>query len=309
MAVSSGRPVQAPIVDADRAGAARPRGGTSCSSSSLTWVVIIAALGLVICRDRQRRPGLHHRVGPVHPRRRRLTDLHLRRLDHPGHDPGRHRRPRAPVDEPVHQRRRLAVRLARPRHAAARPDLLRLLRPAPDGHRARPASRPASSPWRFNYGAYMTEIFRAGIQAVPTGQREAAQALGMPERLIMRRIVLPQAVRIVIPAIGNDFIVDDQGQLAGLRHRPPGAAVAGQHGRAQQPSASSRRCSSRPLVYWVLTIIFSYFQAAARAAHGQGATADGARRGRGLGAAASRSTSAATTCCAAWTWTSASTRR
>ena len=39
----------------------------------------------------------------------------------------------------------------------------------------------------FNYGAYMTEIFRAGIQAVPTGQREAAQALGMPERLIMRR--------------------------------------------------------------------------------------------------------------------------
>jgi len=57
-----------------------------------------------------------------------------------------------------------------------------------------------------NYGAYMTEIFRAGIQAVPPGQREAAQALGMPERLVLRRIVLPQAVRIVIPAIGNDFI-------------------------------------------------------------------------------------------------------
>src|SRR6476620_4940387 len=58
----------------------------------------------------------------------------------------------------------------------------------------------------FNYGAYMTEIFRAGIQAVPRGQREAAEALGMPERLIMRRIVLPQAVRIVVPAIGNDFV-------------------------------------------------------------------------------------------------------
>ena len=58
----------------------------------------------------------------------------------------------------------------------------------------------------FNYGAYMTEIFRAGIQAVPRGQREAAEALGMPERLVMRRIVLPQAVRIVIPAIGNEFI-------------------------------------------------------------------------------------------------------
>lgn len=42
-----------------------------------------------------------------------------------------------------------------------------------------------------NYGAYMTEVFRAGIQAVPAGQREAALALGMPERLILRRIVLP----------------------------------------------------------------------------------------------------------------------
>ena len=49
----------------------------------------------------------------------------------------------------------------------------------------------------FNYGAYMTEIFR---------QREAAEALGMPERQVMRRIVLPQAVRIVVPAIGNDFV-------------------------------------------------------------------------------------------------------
>ena len=58
----------------------------------------------------------------------------------------------------------------------------------------------------FNYGAYMTEIFRAGIQAVPRGQREAAEALGMPERRVMSRIVLPQAFRIVIPAIGNDFV-------------------------------------------------------------------------------------------------------
>src|SRR3954471_13664740 len=46
----------------------------------------------------------------------------------------------------------------------------------------------------FNYGAYMTEIFRAGIQAIPRGQLEAAASLAMPEGLIMRRIVLPQAV-------------------------------------------------------------------------------------------------------------------
>jgi len=58
----------------------------------------------------------------------------------------------------------------------------------------------------FNYGAYLTEIFRAGVEAIPRGQREAAAALGMQERDIMRRVILPQAIRIVTPAIGNDFI-------------------------------------------------------------------------------------------------------
>ena len=52
----------------------------------------------------------------------------------------------------------------------------------------------------------MTEIFRAGIQAIPRGQREAAQSLGMRERMVMWRVVMPQAFRIVIPAIGNDFV-------------------------------------------------------------------------------------------------------
>jgi len=58
----------------------------------------------------------------------------------------------------------------------------------------------------FNYGAYLTEVFRAGIQAVPHGQTEAARALGMRERQVMRKVILPQATRIVIPAVGNDFI-------------------------------------------------------------------------------------------------------
>jgi polar amino acid transport system permease protein len=57
-----------------------------------------------------------------------------------------------------------------------------------------------------NYGAYMTEIFRAGIQAIGKGQREAAEALGMSRAQTFRRIVLPQAFRIVIPPIGNEFI-------------------------------------------------------------------------------------------------------
>ncbi|HTI51758.1 MAG TPA: ABC transporter permease subunit, partial [Planctomycetaceae bacterium] len=57
-----------------------------------------------------------------------------------------------------------------------------------------------------NYSAYEAEIFRLGLQAVPSGQMEAALSLGMPRALAVRRIVLPQAVRLVIPATANDFI-------------------------------------------------------------------------------------------------------
>lgn len=58
----------------------------------------------------------------------------------------------------------------------------------------------------INYGAYLSEVFRAGIAAVERGQWEAASALGLPRRVTMRRVVLPQAIRIVIPPIGNYFI-------------------------------------------------------------------------------------------------------
>ena len=98
----------------------------------------------------------------------------------------------------------------------------------------------------FNYGAYMTEIFRAGIQAIPRGQIEAASALGMTERLTMRRIVLPQATRIVIPAIGNEFIamIKDSALVSVRRH--PGDVLACEHDRLPVPSGHSRRCSSPP---------------------------------------------------------------
>jgi polar amino acid transport system permease protein len=58
----------------------------------------------------------------------------------------------------------------------------------------------------LNEGAYMAEIIRAGIRAVGQDQRDAAQALGLREGQTMRLIVLPQAFRIVIPPIGNQFI-------------------------------------------------------------------------------------------------------
>lgn len=111
----------------------------------------------------------------------------------------------------------------------------------------------------FNYGAYMTEIFRAGIQAVAPGQQEAAQALGMTERLAFRRIVLPQAVRIVIPAIGNDFI-------AMLKDSSLVSTIAIQEllWRATRVGRSDRQVLAAlaiaALVYWILTIVFTYFQ-------------------------------------------------
>src|SRR5437588_759773 len=58
----------------------------------------------------------------------------------------------------------------------------------------------------LNYSAYLSEVYRAGIQAIARGQHDAAAALGMTGPLTMRRIILPQAVRIVLPTLGNYFI-------------------------------------------------------------------------------------------------------
>ena len=58
----------------------------------------------------------------------------------------------------------------------------------------------------LNYSAYISEVYRSGIQAIGKGQHDAAAALGMTGPLAMRRIILPQAIRIVIPTLGNYFI-------------------------------------------------------------------------------------------------------
>ena len=111
----------------------------------------------------------------------------------------------------------------------------------------------------LNYGAYMTEIFRAGIQVVPQGQVEAAHSLGMNGRTTFRRIVLPQAFRIVTPAIGNDFI-------AMLKDSSLVAVIGIQEilWRAQQAGRptfqSMQTILVAALVYWTMTIIFSVLQ-------------------------------------------------
>jgi len=111
----------------------------------------------------------------------------------------------------------------------------------------------------FNYGAYMTEIFRAGIEAVPRGQVEAARSIGMTERRVMRRIILPQAIRIVIPAIGNEFIamIKDSALVSII-------AVQELLWRAQRIGQSNFRSLETLLIaatiYWLLTIALSIVQ-------------------------------------------------
>lgn len=111
----------------------------------------------------------------------------------------------------------------------------------------------------FNYGAYLTEIFRAGIEAIPRGQREAAGALGMTGAHTMRRIILPQAVRIVIPAIGNDFIsmIKDSALVSYV-------GIQELFWRAQSVGTRNFRMFETLLiaavVYWAMTIVFSFFQ-------------------------------------------------
>lgn len=59
----------------------------------------------------------------------------------------------------------------------------------------------------INSGAYVAEIIRAGIQAIDRGQMEAARSLGLTHTMAMRYIILPQAIRNILPALGNEFVV------------------------------------------------------------------------------------------------------
>lgn len=64
----------------------------------------------------------------------------------------------------------------------------------------------AVAAFTFAYGAYMTEIFRAGIQSIAKGQMEASRSLGMNYIQAMRYIILPQAVRVILPPVSNEFV-------------------------------------------------------------------------------------------------------
>ncbi|HEY0129272.1 MAG TPA: amino acid ABC transporter permease [Rubrobacteraceae bacterium] len=111
----------------------------------------------------------------------------------------------------------------------------------------------------INYGAYMAEIFRAGIQSVGHGQVEAAQALGMTRTQTMRRIVLPQAIRVSIPPTGNEFIaMIKNSSLVGIVGTQELFFRASKIGRQYFQNLETLVIAA--LIYWLLTSIFSYFQ-------------------------------------------------
>jgi polar amino acid transport system permease protein len=115
----------------------------------------------------------------------------------------------------------------------------------------------------LNYGAYMTEIFRAGIQAVAVGQSEAADALGMTHGQKMRKVILPQAFRVIVPPTGNEFIamMKDTALVSFLGVTAASAEIfrrAQLLGKADFKNLEAYLAVA--LLYWGLTAIFSFFQ-------------------------------------------------
>jgi polar amino acid transport system permease protein len=86
------------------------------------------------------------------------------------------------------------------------PQLLQLMTFLPEWMQKIPPFPAAVAAFTFAYGAYMTEVFRAGIQSISKGQMEASRSLGMNYVQGMRYIVLPQAVRVILPPVGNEFV-------------------------------------------------------------------------------------------------------
>lgn len=133
----------------------------------------------------------------------------------------------------------------------------------------------------LNYGAYMTEIFRAGIQSVAGGQGEAADALGMTNGQKMRKVVLPQAFRVVIPPTGNEFIamMKDTALVSFLGVVLTSAEIfrrANYVGTAHSRTLEAYVVAAA--IYWALTVIFTFFQRRLETRIGRGYVRTAGRR-------------------------------
>lgn len=109
----------------------------------------------------------------------------------------------------------------------------------------------------LNAGAYIAEIFRAGIQSIDKGQMEGARSLGLTHVQAMRYVILPQASKRMIPPLGNEFVVlIKDSSLAAVIAAPEimywGRAMAGQYSKVWEPYLAVAA------IYLVLTLSLSF---------------------------------------------------
>ena len=119
------------------------------------------------------------------------------------------------------------------------------------------------------YGAYMAEIFRAGIEGVPGGQREAAAAMGLKPALIFRKIVFPQAMRLIVPPTGNQFIamLKDSSlvSVVGVWELTKTAQVLG-----KRDFQVFEFLIAAAVIYWIMSVVFEVLQSRLEAYYGKG---------------------------------------
>ncbi len=112
----------------------------------------------------------------------------------------------------------------------------------------------------IGYGAYLSEVYRAGIESIPRGQMEAARSLGMSYAQAMRYAILPQAVRIILPPLGNDFIamLKDSSLVSAIGALPVDAELT-LRGRMYSASTfkSFETWNSVAILYLILSLGFS----------------------------------------------------
>lgn len=119
------------------------------------------------------------------------------------------------------------------------------------------------------YGAYMAEIFRAGILGVPHGQRDAAMALGLPPGLTFRKIIFPQAMRLIVPPTGNQFIamLKDSSLVSvmGVWELTKTAQIIG-----KRDFRVFEMLIAAAIIYWVMSICFELIQSRIERHYGKG---------------------------------------
>lgn len=112
----------------------------------------------------------------------------------------------------------------------------------------------------LNYGAYLSEIFRAGIVGVPQGQREASLALGLSETVIFWRVTLPQAMRTIIPPTTNQFIsMLKDSSLVSVMGVWEVMFLAQSYGRSSYRYIEM--LTTAAIIYWLMSIALELIQA------------------------------------------------